>query len=126
DVERRVLCAVYRSGRRYEVTPKVVRRTVTADTSAALTAIMEQVVERGTGTLAKIPGYTIAGKTGTANKLVNGHYTNDTYASFVGFIPSRNPALAIVVMMDSPRGNYGHFGGPVSAPVFKRIAEAAL
>jgi cell division protein FtsI (penicillin-binding protein 3) len=125
-VEPRVLRAVYRSGRRYEVTPKVVRRTVTANTSAALTAIMEQVVERGTGTLAKIQGYTIAGKTGTANKLVNGHYTNDTYASFVGFVPSRNPVATILVVLDSPSGSNGHFGGPVSAPIFRRIAEATL
>jgi cell division protein FtsI (penicillin-binding protein 3) len=125
-VEPRVLRAVYRSGRRFDVKPKVLRRAITADTSAALTAIMEQVVERGTGTLAKIPGYTIAGKTGTANKLVNGHYTNDTYASFVGFVPSRNPVATILVMLDSPNGNNGHFGGPVSAPIFRRIAEATL
>jgi len=125
-VEPRVLRAVYRSGRRFDVKPKVLRRAITADTSAALTAIMEQVVERGTGTLAKIPGYTIAGKTGTANKLVNGHYTNDTYASFVGFVPSRNPVATILVMLDSPNGSNGHFGGPVSAPIFRRIAEATL
>jgi cell division protein FtsI (penicillin-binding protein 3) len=88
---------------------------------------MEQVVERGTAQAAQIPGYTIAGKTGTANKLENGHYSpSDFNASFVGFIPSRDPALAILVVMDSPHGARGHFGGSVSAPVFKRIAEQAL
>ncbi len=125
-VEPRALRAVYREGRRYEVKPKVLRRTIGADTSAALTAIMEQVVERGTGTLAKISGYTIAGKTGTANKLVNGHYTNLTYASFVGFLPSQDPAVTILVVLDSPNGSNGHFGGPVSAPIFRRIGEATL
>jgi cell division protein FtsI (penicillin-binding protein 3) len=73
-----------------------------------------------------MPGYTIAGKTGTAAKLVNGHYQRSDYnASFVGFIPSRKPALTILVVIDSPHGN-GYTGGAVSAPVFKRIAEAAV
>jgi cell division protein FtsI (penicillin-binding protein 3) len=125
-VEPRVVRAFYRNERRLAVNAKVTRRTITAETAAALTSIMEQVVERGTAKPAQIPGYTIAGKTGTANKLVNGRYSFDTYASFVGFIPSRNPALTVLVVLDAPRGNNGHFGGPVSAPIFKRIAEASL
>jgi cell division protein FtsI (penicillin-binding protein 3) len=125
-IEPRVVRAVYRDGRRLVVKPKVLRQPVSEDTAASMTRIMEQVVERGTATLARIPGYTIAGKTGTANKLVNGHYSNDTYASFVGFLPSNNPVVAILVVLDSPRGNNGHFGGPVSAPIFKRIAEETL
>jgi cell division protein FtsI (penicillin-binding protein 3) len=89
---------------------------------------MEGVVgdPRGTAKAAQIPGYTIAGKTGTAAKLVNGRYsTSDYNASFVGFIPSRNPAVAIIVVTDSPR-TWPATGGAVSAPVFKRIAEATL
>ena len=125
-VEPRAVRAVYRGGRRIEVTSKVLRRVVTADTAASLTAIMEQVVERGTATVAKIPGYTIAGKTGTANKLVNRRYTTDTFASFVGFLPSNDPAVTILVMLDSPRGPNGHFGGGVAGPIFRRVAEAAL
>jgi cell division protein FtsI (penicillin-binding protein 3) len=125
-IEPRVVRAVYRDGRRLAVKPKVVRQTVSPNTAAAMTSIMEQVVERGTATLARIPGYTIAGKTGTANKLVNGRYSSDTFASFVGFIPSNDPAVTILVMLDSPRGNNGHFGGPVSAPIFRRIAEETL
>jgi membrane peptidoglycan carboxypeptidase len=125
-IEPRVVRAVYKDGRRLVVRPKVLRQVVSRDTAASMTAIMEQVVERGTATLAKIPGYTIAGKTGTANKLVNGRYSSDTYASFVGFLPSNDPAVAILVVLDAPRGNNGHFGGPVSAPIFKRIAEEAL
>jgi cell division protein FtsI (penicillin-binding protein 3) len=125
-IEPRVLRAVYRDGRRLVVRPKVVRQTIGKDTAAAMTSIMEQVVDRGTATLAKIPGYTIAGKTGTANKLANGRYSSDTYASFVGFLPANDPIVAILVVLDSPRGNNGHFGGPVSAPIFRRIAEETL
>jgi len=127
-VEPRVIRAVYRDNRRYAVQPKVVRRTVSAETAATLTTIMEGVVAdaHGTATRAQIPGYTIAGKTGTAAKLINGHYSTIDYnASFVGFVPSRNPVVAIIVVTDSPHV-YPNTGGFVSAPVFKRIAEATL
>jgi cell division protein FtsI/penicillin-binding protein 2 len=125
-IEPRVVHAKIREDRRIEVQPKRLGRTVTAATAAELTAIMEAVVERGTGTLAKIPGYTIAGKTGTAAKLVNGHYSQSDYnASFVGFLPSRNPVAAIIVVIDSPHAS-GYFGGPVAGPIFKKIAEATL
>ncbi len=125
-IQPRVVRAFIRDGRRLEVAHKEMRRTIDADTAATLTTIMEQVVVRGTARAAQIDGYTIAGKTGTAAKLVNGHYQKSDYnASFVGFIPSRNPALTILVVIDSPHGN-GYTGGAVSAPVFKRIAEAAV
>ena len=127
-IEPRVIRAVYRDNRRYEVKPKVVRRTISADTAATLVGIMEGVVgdPHGTAKAAQIPGYTIAGKTGTSAKLVNGHYsTSDYNASFVGFIPSRNPAIAIIVVTDTPHAGLTT-GGSVSAPVFKRIAEASL
>jgi cell division protein FtsI (penicillin-binding protein 3) len=125
-VEPRVVRAVYKDGRRYEVKPKTLLQTVTPGTAASLTSVMEQIVERGTATLAKIPGYAVAGKTGTANKLVNGRYGSDTHASFVGFLPAQDPAFTILVVLDAPRGPNGHYGGPVSAPIFRRIAEAAL
>jgi cell division protein FtsI (penicillin-binding protein 3) len=127
-IEPRVVRAVYRGNRRYVVSPKTVRDTVSADTAATLTTIMEGVVEssHGTGTMARMPGYTIAGKTGTAAKLIDHRYSNTEYnASFVGFLPSRDPAVAIIVVIDSPHGK-GYYGGVVSAPIFKRIAEAAL
>lgn len=125
-IEPRVVRAIYKNGRRLVVRPKILREVVNKDTAASMTAIMEQVVERGTATTAKIPGYTIAGKTGTANKLMRGRYTSDTYASFVGFIPSNDPVVAVLVVVDSPKGMNGHFGGPVSGPIFKRIAEETL
>ena len=126
-VEPRVVRAVYKDNRRFEIKPTVIRRTITADTAAVLTSIMEGVVERGTAKPARIPGYTIAGKTGTAAKLINGNYSKSEYnGSFVGFIPSRNPAVTILVVLDSPHGPHGYYGGSVSAPIFKRIADETL
>jgi cell division protein FtsI (penicillin-binding protein 3) len=126
-IEPRVVQAVYRNGVRYQATPKVVRRTVSADTAASLTAIMEDVVTDGTAKQARIDGYTVAGKTGTAQKLIDGEYSHsDHYASFVGFVPSRNPALAVVVVIDAAKGPNGDHGGMVAAPIFKTIAEPAL
>jgi cell division protein FtsI (penicillin-binding protein 3) len=125
-VEPRVLRAVYRDGRRFVITPKVVRRTISADTAVTLTSIMEGVVDEGTGTLARIDGFTVAGKTGTASKLIDGRCSaSENNASFAGFLPSRNPAVTIVVVIDTPRIG-GSTGGLAAAPVFKRIAEATL
>jgi len=126
-VEPRVIRGVYRNGVRYQVRPKELRRVISPDTAATLTSIMEQVVVDGTAKRAKIDGFTIAGKTGTAQKLINGHYSHsDHNASFVGFLPSRNPQLAIVVVIDSAKGPNGDHGGTVAAPIFQRIAEASL
>jgi len=126
-LEPRVVRAVIQDDTRTPVPHKVVRRTVTASTAAVLTDIMEQVVERGTGKLARVPGFTVAGKTGTAQKVVDGRYSRSDYnASFVGFAPSRQPQFAIVVVIDSPHGKNSYFGGPVAAPIFQRIAAAGL
>jgi cell division protein FtsI (penicillin-binding protein 3) len=125
-MEPRVVRAFIKDGRRSTVAPKVLRKTVSASTLAELRTMMEGVVERGTAKAAQIDGYTIAGKTGTASKLVNGHYSRSDYnASFVGFVPSRQPALTIIVVIDSPH-HHGYTGGVVAAPIFKRIAEASL
>jgi cell division protein FtsI (penicillin-binding protein 3) len=125
-IEPRVVRAIIKDGRRSLVQPRSLRRTVSEKTVAELTEIMEDVVQRGTAKSAQIPGYTIAGKTGTAAKLINGRYSRSEYnASFIGFIPSRDPALTIIVVIDSPHGG-GYTGGVVAAPVFKRIAEASL
>ena len=124
--EPRVVRATIKDGQRIEVPRKALRRTVSERTTSQMTAIMEAVVEEGTGKSARIAGYTVAGKTGTAHKVVNGAYSPSEYnASFVGFVPSRQPALAVVVVIDSPHGK-GYFGGAVAAPIFKRVAEASL
>jgi cell division protein FtsI (penicillin-binding protein 3) len=126
-IEPRVVRAVIRDGKRIPVPRKVLRRTVSAGTSAELTRIMEAVVERGTATRAQLAGYTVAGKTGTAKKLVNGSYLGHTNynASFVGFVPSRKPVYTIIVLIDSPHAK-SYYGGAVAAPVWQRIADAAL
>jgi cell division protein FtsI (penicillin-binding protein 3) len=124
--EPRVVRATIKDGQRVELPRKAMRRTVSERTAAQLTAIMEAVVEEGTGKQAQVPGFTVAGKTGTAHKLVDGRYSPSEYnASFVGFVPSRKPALTITVLIDSPRGK-GYMGGAVAAPIFRRIAEASL
>jgi len=125
-VEPRVVRAVIRNGRRLPVPRKVVGRTVAKEITAELTPIMEKVVTDGTGRAAQVEGYTVAGKTGTAAQLVNGHYsTSDYNASFVGFLPSRAPVFTIIVVIHAPHTK-GHTGGVAAAPVFKRIAELAL
>jgi cell division protein FtsI (penicillin-binding protein 3) len=124
--EPRVVRAIIKDGERVEVPHKALRRTVSERTASQMTAIMEAVVEEGTGKNARIDGYTVAGKTGTAHKVVNGAYSPSEYnASFVGFVPSRKPALTIIVVIDSPHGK-GYMGGAVAAPIFKRVADASL
>ena len=125
-VEPRVVRAVVRDGVRTERPQHVIQRALDPGTAAELTAIMQQVVERGTARNAQVPGYSVAGKTGTAEKLIDGRYSSDHHnASFVGFVPSRAPAFVVLVMIDTPRG--ARFtGGAVAAPVFQRIAAAAL
>lgn len=124
--EPHLVRALIRDGVREPIAPKPLRQVITPETAAAITGILEQVVVRGTGTKAALDGYTVAGKTGTAAKLINGVYSQTAYnASFVGFVPSRNPVLTIVVVVDTPRGG-AYFGGDVAAPIFNRIAQAAL
>jgi cell division protein FtsI/penicillin-binding protein 2 len=100
------------------------RRIVSRHTADRMIAMFRDVVLEGTGTEAAIPGYTVAGKTGTANKAENGHYVSKYVASFVGLVPARKPRLAILVMIDEPHGQI--YGGVVAAPVFRDIARFAL
>ena len=100
------------------------RRIVSRHTADRMTAMFRDVVVEGTGTEAAIPGYTVAGKTGTANKAENGQYVSKYVASFVGLVPARKPRLAILVMVDEPRGQI--WGGVVAAPIFRDIARFAL
>ncbi|MGC1618108.1 MAG: penicillin-binding protein [Candidatus Acidiferrum sp.] len=107
--------------------PTEPRRVIRPDTAATMRRLMEGVVLRGTGPLAHLDGWTSAGKTGTAQKIdpTTGRYSRTQYiASFTGFAPINNPAVTILVSLDSPVGL--HEGGEVAAPVFKRIAEEVL
>jgi cell division protein FtsI (penicillin-binding protein 3) len=107
--------------------PYAVRRVLEPQTVDTLTELMKEVVRSGTGRHAAVPGYVVAGKTGTAQKVdATGSYNMvDHVASFVGFVPASHPALVILVSLDRPRGTYNQ-GGDVAAPVFARIAEQAL
>ncbi len=103
------------------------RRVIRPETAATLRRLMEGVVLNGTGKLAHLDGWTAAGKTGSAQKIdpSTGRYSRtQLIASFTGFAPISNPAVTILVSLDSPVGE--HEGGQVAAPVFKRVAEQVL
>jgi cell division protein FtsI (penicillin-binding protein 3) len=106
-----------------ETKPQVVRTVISKETVKTLTTLLEGVVQRGTGTSAKLEGLAIAGKTGTSRKYLGGHYEAGSYtASFAGFFPSTDPRLVCVVMMNNPKIG-GYYGGTASAPVFRSIAQ---
>ncbi len=90
-------------------------------------AMMEAVTqEGGTGTRTRVPGYRVAGKTGTAHKIVNGHYAADRYlSSFIGMAPASNPRLIIGVVIDEPSGGV-YYGGSVAGPVFAQVMAGSL
>jgi cell division protein FtsI/penicillin-binding protein 2 len=104
------------------------RRVITRSTSASLRTMLEGVLAQGgTASEVSIPGYQLAGKTGTAQKPdpINGGYSDTNYvASFVGFAPARDPQVLVAVMVDEPQGE--HLGGVVAAPAVQRILEFAL
>jgi cell division protein FtsI (penicillin-binding protein 3) len=90
-------------------------------------AMMEAVTqEGGTGTLTRVPGYRVAGKTGTAHKLVDGHYASDRYlSSFVGMAPASDPRLIVGVVIDEPSDGV-YYGGSVAGPVFAQVMAGSL
>lgn len=107
--------------------PKPIRQVVSVETALTMTKILEQVINDGTGTRAKLTGYQAAGKTGTAQKFdfSLGIYSKDKYSSlFVGYVPAENPQISILVLLDEPKGSY--YGGTVAAPVFQEIASKSL
>jgi cell division protein FtsI/penicillin-binding protein 2 len=98
------------------------RRAVSAETARAMTAILEGVVSRGTGGAAAVKGYTVAGKTGTAQIAKHGGYASGAYmASFAGFLPADDPRVLIVVVVEEPTKSI--YGGTVAAPVFSRLGQ---
>jgi cell division protein FtsI (penicillin-binding protein 3) len=99
------------------------RRVIRPDTAALLTRMLAAAVEEGTGVNAQIPGYQVAGKTGTSRKLVDGRYVQRYHASFAGFLPAADPRVVIAVSIDEPRTVYG---GLAAAPLFQEIARYAI
>jgi cell division protein FtsI (penicillin-binding protein 3) len=100
------------------------RRVLSRRTARQMLDILQDVVAEGTGVMAQIPGYEVAGKTGTAQKpLPGGGYGNSYIASFAGFVPADNPEIAVLVTLDEPSPIWG---GQTAAPTFKVIAEHAV
>jgi cell division protein FtsI (penicillin-binding protein 3) len=103
------------------------RRIISRQTADELTAMLRSVVREGSGAEAQVAGYSVAGKTGTAAKpdpVLGGYSTSKYVSSFVGFAPSTDPRLCVLVTVDEPKG--GIWGGSVAAPAFAEIARFAL
>ena len=102
-------------------------RVISTKTAAQLRTMLEGVLgEGGTASEVSVPGYVLAGKTGTAQKVVDGTYSDTQFiASFVGFAPAADPRLLVSVIVDDPKGG-DYYGGSVAAPAFGEIASFAL
>lgn len=124
-VEPKLVSATTNDRGRVEPSPAAsTKRVVSRSTASQMVKILTGVVDHGTGLEAQVPGYPIAGKTGTAQKpLETGGYGNAYVASFAGFAPSNNPAIVVIVVLDDPSPIWG---GSTAAPTFKLIMEYAL
>ena len=100
------------------------KRVISEKTAALLNEILKSVVLRGTGENAALAEHMVAGKTGTAQKAGRGGYSDKVVASFVGYVPADRPRIAMIVVIDDPKG--AQYGGTVAAPVFREVAEASL
>ncbi len=108
-----------------EFAPEPVRQVISKETARELSLILESVVVNGSGYRAKIPGYRVAGKTGTAEKPEAGRYGEKRVASFLGFAPVEDPRISVLVVWDEP--NVGiSYGGVLAAPTFQAIVRDAL
>jgi cell division protein FtsI/penicillin-binding protein 2 len=108
---------------RYE--PQSVRRVVSESAAREMVQALKTVVSKdGTAPLAAITNYVVAGKTGTAQKVVDGHYANDRFfVSFIGFFPADHPQICISIVMDAPKEGGRAFGGALCGPVFSEIGR---
>ena len=110
----------------YTYAPEIERRVISERTASELRNILRAVVVYGTGNpSAKVPGYSTAGKTGTAQVVENGRYEPGEYVgSFIGYVPAEAPRYVILAKIERPRGEY--YGGVVAAPIFAALARAAM
>ncbi|MGN7454994.1 stage V sporulation protein D [Paenibacillus pasadenensis] len=107
------------------IEPEAVRKVISEKTSAQVREALESVVALGTGGNAFLDGYRVGGKTGTAQKVINGRYSaNEHIVSFIGIAPADNPRIVVYVAVDNPQGI--QFGGVVAAPIVKGILEDSL
>ncbi|WP_374712339.1 penicillin-binding transpeptidase domain-containing protein [Symbiobacterium terraclitae] len=108
-----------------EIQPRVVRQVVAPEVARYVQELMVEVVETGTGKNARVAGYQVGGKTGTANKVIDGRIAPGKYiASFVGFAPYPDPQVAVLISIDEPVGAY--YGGQIAAPIFGEVMGSVL
>jgi len=108
-----------------EIEPRVVRQVVSPEVARYVQELMVGVVETGTGKNARVAGYQVGGKTGTANKVIDGRIAQGKYiASFVGFAPYPDPMVAVLISIDEPVGAY--YGGQIAAPIFGEVMGSVL
>ncbi|WDH81530.1 stage V sporulation protein D [Paenibacillus urinalis] len=108
-----------------ETEPELVRQVISEETSKQVREALESVVAKGTGRPAFIDGYRVGGKTGTAQKVINGRYsTTEHIVSFIGFAPADDPQIVVYTAVDNPKGI--QFGGVVAAPIVQNILEDSL
>ena len=102
-----------------------IRRLISEESSKQMRDLLVGVVEKGTGTAAKLEDVLVGGKTGTSQKLIGSKYSKQKYnSSFIGFLPADNPKIVCLVLVDSPRK--GKYGSEVAAPIFHNIAEELI
>lgn len=109
-----------------KVTPSVIRRVISEESSSLVRYALESVVAHGSGRNAYIENYRVGGKTGTAQKVQNGSYMTGNYIlSFMGFMPADDPEIVVYVAVDHPQGVV-QYGGTVSAPIAKSVLQTAI
>ena len=109
----------------YTEKPEVIRKVAEPEIMDIVKDMLVQVVDSGTGIKANIKGWSVAGKTGTAHKFIDGAYSNKYISNFAGFFPAENPQVVGVIILDEPR--YGlHWGGYGAAPAFRRVAQRII
>jgi cell division protein FtsI/penicillin-binding protein 2 len=126
-VPPRIVKNTHDSGSEIPVSPPTSEKVISEETAFIIKAYLQKVVTEGTGTSARIPGYAVFGKTGTAQKYdreAKAYLSSAHIASFVGYVGKKEPIFSMIVVIDNPQGVY--YGGQVAAPVFKQIAEKTL
>ena len=110
----------------FSSTPQVVRKIANKEVMKSLNEMLQRVVRSGTGTEAKLNGWAVAGKTGTAQKFLPGGYSSSKFiSSFVGFLPADNPQILGVIVLDEPKKGY-HWGGVGAAPIFREVMKRII
>ncbi len=109
-----------------EFPPTPARQAISPETARRMLTMMQSVVDAGTGAAAGIPGYNVAGKTGTANKAKEsgGGYSRDVMSSFIGFVPAEQPRIVVLALLDSPQN--AHYASQTAAPLFKAVTADTL